>query len=91
VLVLLIRGIYDVHYRGLRRHDIYIPSFMKSGTGVRAMLRICLRNLRGCKCWYYLWEGFMMYTVEMASCDMLTLTKFHEDWYKRSNHIKVMP
>jgi hypothetical protein len=28
-------------------HDIYIPSLMKIGTGVQAILRLCLRNLRG--------------------------------------------
>jgi hypothetical protein len=27
---------------------IYIPSFMKIGTGVQAVLKFCLRNLRGC-------------------------------------------
>jgi uncharacterized protein YraI len=27
---------------------IYIPSFMKIGTVVQAMLRFCLRNLNGC-------------------------------------------
>jgi uncharacterized protein YraI len=27
---------------------IYIPSFMKIGTGVQAILMFCLRNLRGC-------------------------------------------
>jgi hypothetical protein len=27
---------------------IYIPSFMKIGTGVQAILRFGLRNLRGC-------------------------------------------
>jgi uncharacterized protein YraI len=27
---------------------IYIPSFMKIGTGVQALLRFCLRNFRGC-------------------------------------------
>jgi hypothetical protein len=27
---------------------IYAPSFMKIGTGVQAILRFCLRNLRGC-------------------------------------------
>jgi hypothetical protein len=26
---------------------IYLPSFMKIGTGVQAILRFCLRNLRG--------------------------------------------
>jgi hypothetical protein len=26
----------------------YITSFMKIGTGVRAILRFCLSNLRGC-------------------------------------------
>jgi hypothetical protein len=27
---------------------IYLSSFMKIGTGVQAILRFCLRNLRGC-------------------------------------------
>jgi hypothetical protein len=27
---------------------IYLPSFMKIGTGVQAILRFCLRYLRGC-------------------------------------------
>jgi hypothetical protein len=27
---------------------IYIPSFIKVGTSVQAILRFCLRNLRGC-------------------------------------------
>jgi hypothetical protein len=27
---------------------IYIPSFMKIGTGAQAILRVCLRNLRSC-------------------------------------------
>jgi hypothetical protein len=27
---------------------IYIPSFMKTGEGVQAILRFCLGNSRGC-------------------------------------------
>jgi hypothetical protein len=27
---------------------MYLPSFMKIATGVQAILRFCLRNLRGC-------------------------------------------
>jgi hypothetical protein len=27
---------------------IYVPSLMKIGIGVQAILRVCLRNLRGC-------------------------------------------
>jgi hypothetical protein len=27
---------------------IHIPSFMKTGTDIEAVLRFCLRNLRGC-------------------------------------------
>jgi hypothetical protein len=27
---------------------IYVPRFMKTYTGVQAILRFCLRNLRGC-------------------------------------------
>jgi hypothetical protein len=27
---------------------IYLPSFMKIGTGVQEILRVCLRNVRNC-------------------------------------------
>jgi hypothetical protein len=27
---------------------IYVPSFMEIYTGIQAILRLCLRNLRGC-------------------------------------------
>jgi uncharacterized protein YraI len=27
---------------------IYLPSFLKIDTGVQAILRLCLRNLKGC-------------------------------------------
>jgi hypothetical protein len=49
VLVLLMRGFYNVrHLPGLRWIDIYIPSFMKVDIGVQAILKLCLRNLKGC-------------------------------------------
>jgi hypothetical protein len=32
----------------------------------------------------------MMYAVEMGSGDMIH-TKFHEDWYRCSSNIKVLP
>jgi hypothetical protein len=27
---------------------IFLPSYMKTGAGVQAVLKFCLRNLRGC-------------------------------------------
>jgi hypothetical protein len=52
VLVLLMRGIYDVrHWDAVEMAScviIYILCFMKTGTGVQAILGFCLRNLRGC-------------------------------------------
>jgi hypothetical protein len=49
VLVLLMRVNYHVHHRhGLRWHDICIPSFMKIGIDVQAILRLYLRNLKNC-------------------------------------------
>jgi hypothetical protein len=48
MLVLLMRAIYHMsHWYGFKRHDIYISSFMKTGIGVQAILKFCLRNLRG--------------------------------------------
>jgi hypothetical protein len=56
------------------RGMMYIPSVMKIGTGVRAVLRFCLRYLRGRNI------GIMMiYDVH---------TKFHKDWFKNSNVVR---
>jgi hypothetical protein len=33
----------------------------------------------------------MMYAIEMTSVAWYIHTKFHEDWYRRSNNIKVLP
>jgi hypothetical protein len=49
MLVLVIKVIYEVRrWDCFMCHDIlYVPSFMKIGTGVQAILWFCLRNLRG--------------------------------------------
>jgi hypothetical protein len=36
---------------------IYVPRFMKTGTGFQAVLRVCLRNLRGCNMFVLLTGG----------------------------------
>jgi hypothetical protein len=47
-LVLLIERNYEMrHWDSFIWHGM-LPSFMKTGIGVQAMLRFCLRNLRGC-------------------------------------------
>jgi hypothetical protein len=53
---------------------IYVPSFMKFGTGVQAILGFCLRNLRGCDVGITDRRDLRMiyeYSVEMASCGMI--------------------
>jgi uncharacterized protein YraI len=45
----------------------YIPSFTKIGTGIQAILRLCLRNMRGCNVGVTDGWDFMMYITEMAS------------------------
>jgi hypothetical protein len=52
LLVLLMQGIYGfVVYAveiALVTMILYISSFMNNGTDVQAILKFCLRNLRGC-------------------------------------------
>jgi hypothetical protein len=58
---------------------IYRPSFMKIGTGVQAILRFCLRSVRGCNVgitWYYQREGFMNYAVDMGSGALIYIPNF---------------
>jgi hypothetical protein len=49
------------------RGRIHIPSFMKTGAGIQAISRFCLRNLRGC----VMLVGFMKCTTEMDSGDII--------------------
>jgi hypothetical protein len=39
----------DAFYMTLDGYYVYILNFMKIGTDFRAVIRLCLRNLRGCK------------------------------------------
>jgi hypothetical protein len=48
MLVLLIKRIYKYTVEMASCGMIYIRSFVKTGTGIQAILRFCLRNLRGC-------------------------------------------
>jgi hypothetical protein len=82
VLVLLMRGIYDVrHWDGLRLHDIYISIFIKTDTGVQAILSLRLRNLKdwnnGNDLWFMPWRW----------AQMLRHTKFKKDKFR---HLKLI-
>jgi hypothetical protein len=57
---------------------IYIPSFMKIGSGLQVILRLRLQS-ETLHCWYYEWEGFVMYAVEMTS-DYMTDT-YQVSWW----------
>jgi uncharacterized protein YraI len=46
---------------------IYLPRFMKIGTGVQATLRFCLRNSRGCNVGITDGRCFFNYAFEMSS------------------------
>jgi hypothetical protein len=48
MLVLLMGGIYEVHLDMTSCGMIYIPSFIKIGTGLKEILKFCLGNFRGC-------------------------------------------
>jgi hypothetical protein len=48
MLVLLMGGIYMYAVEMASRGMINMPSFIKNGIGVQVILRLCLRNLRGC-------------------------------------------
>jgi hypothetical protein len=48
MFVLLIKEIYQVHCLMASCDMTYIPSFMKTGADVQAILRVCLRYLRVC-------------------------------------------
>jgi hypothetical protein len=52
---------------------VYIPRFMKTGSDIHVVLRLLPRQFERLQCWYYLWEGLLMYVIEMTS-DYITHT-----------------
>jgi hypothetical protein len=46
---------------------VSIPSFMTISSSIQVILRLLPQQLQRLQCWYYSWEGFMKYAVEMTS------------------------
>jgi hypothetical protein len=59
---------------------IYIPSFMKIGTGVQAILRFPLSNLRGCNVGITDGRDFDVLCSDWLRCHGIHI-KFHKDWF----------
>jgi hypothetical protein len=49
---------------------------MKIGTGIKAILRFCLRNMRGLNVGITDGRYLLAYAAEMASCGMIYLQSF---------------
>jgi hypothetical protein len=71
MLVLQMGSLMTYAVKMLSHVMLFLPSFMKIGTGVQATLRFCFSNMNGCKCWYCRWKWIMKYTVEMGSGVMI--------------------
>jgi hypothetical protein len=65
---------------------IYILGFMKIVIGVQEIVRFSLRNFIGCNIEYYLWKGFMKYTIEKTQVAELR-TKSHESRLRHLSNI----
>lgn len=78
--VLLIRGICDVCYRySLRWSANYMPSFMMIGTRVQTVLKLCLRNMRGCK-YYRIQDGFIGFALAIWMAGIMSFTDGWNLW-----------
>jgi hypothetical protein len=44
----------------------YKQSFMTIGSGIQLIVRLLPENFERPLCWYYRWDGFMIYAAEMA-------------------------
>jgi hypothetical protein len=60
---------------------IPVPSFLKIGTGVQAILRFFLRNLRGCN--VGITDGRNFFLITPLRCRDIR-TKFDKDWFRHS-------
>jgi hypothetical protein len=52
---------------------IYIPSFMKTDSDIPEILRALPQQFES---WYYCWEGFMKYAIEIASGGIIYIQNF---------------
>jgi hypothetical protein len=65
---------------------IYLPSCMKIGTGIEALLRFLLHKSERPQCWYYWWWGFMIYGLRLHDIRI----KFHDDRCRHLRNIRVI-
>jgi hypothetical protein len=57
---------------------MYVPSFVKIGTGIQATLRFCHRNLRDCNAGNTVWRDLQALRLDWLGRNYIH-TKFHED------------
>jgi hypothetical protein len=66
---------------------IYTLSFVKIGAGVQAVLRYCLRCLRGCNVGITDGRNLRSTSLRCAQCHDIR-TKFHKDWFRHSKVVR---
>jgi hypothetical protein len=49
----------------------YVPSFMKTGSGIQVILKLLPRQLERLWYWLYQRQGFLKYVIDMASGCMM--------------------
>jgi hypothetical protein len=64
----------------------YISSFMKTGTGIEAILRFVAQQFQTLQCWYF-WD-LTMYTVEMGSGATIYTPSFIKTGFKHSRLVR---
>jgi hypothetical protein len=66
----------------------YVPSSMKVGTSVQAILRVYLRNLRGCN--VGITDGRLLQSAPLKRAKRHDVyTKFHVHRFRHSSNIKL--
>jgi hypothetical protein len=55
---------------------IYVPSVMTIGSGSQVILRLLPQQSERLQCWYYWWEEFIKYVVQMVSGGKIYIWRF---------------
>jgi hypothetical protein len=69
----------------------YIPSLMTTSSGIRVTLRVLPQQFDRLQCWYYWWDGFKKYAIEMASSGMIHTYQVPWRLLWALSNIKVLP
>jgi hypothetical protein len=55
---------------------MHIPDILMISSGIQVILSLLTQQFERLQCWYYCWEGFFKYTIEIGSDAVIHMPSF---------------